>query len=459
MKPQARSLAQIAQDMRDGKLSATTLLQQSLEQIDALDTELNSFVSVDREGALQQAEALDQALSKRGPKGPLHGVPVAVKANIDVAGAVISACSEPLAARVATQDAACVGRLREAGAVILGITNMHELAYGGTGAVSAHGPARNPQDPNRIAGGSSSGSAVAVASGMVPLALGTDTGGSVRIPAAACGIVGYKPSYNFIDKTGVLPLSWSLDHVGPMTNSVMDAGLSAAALFADTGRGARLMQQLESLGTPKSRLPYRIGVCHVPDMGVEPAVESAVDTALNALKESGATLANFDVQYGRETHVGWLNIMYAEATSRYVKSSFCDYLKFSSPVRVQLEAGKSVSAVLYLDAQRFRGFFQEYFAGVFAEHDVICLPTLPVVAPLLEQQEVTIGGKTVSTQDAMTFTNQLANMLGCPAINIPLKVGEQALPVGLTLLMPYGRDFELLKVAAEFEQVLGATQA
>lgn len=448
------SVVATAKKIRHDELSATEVLAESLKVIDELNPKFNGFISVDKEGATRQAQALDLEAGNGQYRGPLHGIPVAVKANIDVEGMVISGCSDPLQERIAQTDAACVQRLKDAGAVIVGITNMHELAYGGTGGVSFHGPARNPSDAQRIAGGSSSGAAVTVASGMVPLAVGTDTGGSVRIPAAACGIVGFKPSYNMIDKSGVLPLSWTLDHVGTLANSVLDAGVSAAALFGSTLQSATLLEQLTNLDAPGADLRCNIGICHVPDMGVETSVRTAMTNALAKLKDHGATLTDFDIRYSKETHVSWLNIMYAEATSYYVKNSVCDYHKFSPTIKVQLEAGKSVSAVSYLDAQRFRGFFQSYFAELFAQYDVICLPTLPVVAPRIGQDTVSIDGTVVATQDAMTFTNQLANMLGCPAISIPIGTDHEGLPIGLSLLMPYGRDLELIKLAADVEFIL-----
>lgn len=454
MNQQGQSIKWISTQLRSKKLTAEQLLDHSLQQIEQHNATLNAFISVDAEGARVQAQDMDREIASGQYRGPLHGVPVAVKANIDVEGKVVSACSAPFQDRVAQRDAACVDQLRRAGAVIVGITNMHELAYGGTGNVSLHGPARNPHDPSRIAGGSSSGSASAVAAGMVPMALGTDTGGSVRIPASACGIVGYKPSYGFIDKTGVLPLSWTLDHVGPLAHDVISAGLSASVLFADTQRGHALREALDGFKPDTKTLDVNIGVCNVPDMGVDAPVDAAVSNVLEVLTNRGARQQAFNLQYLRPLHVSWLNIMYAEATARYVKEEFCDYRKFSSPVKVQLEAGRSVTGVNYLDAQRFRGFFQDYFGALFDDFDVICLPTLPVVAPQINQEEVQIGDRTVSTQDAMTFTNQLANMLGCPAISIPAGNDAQGLPVGVTFLMPHGRDLELLQFAARVEGLL-----
>lgn len=449
-----RSVIATADKIRSREHSASNLLEASLQVIDDLNPQLNGFISVDQEGAHQQARALDQEAENGQLRGPLHGIPVAVKANIDVEGLVISGCSDPFQDRIAMTDATCVQRLKNAGAVIVGITNMHELAYGGTGGVSFHGPARNPRNPEHIAGGSSSGSAVSVASGMVPLALGTDTGGSVRIPAAACGIVGFKPSYNKINKTGVLPLSWTLDHVGTLANNVLDAGVSAAVLFDNMAESAALLEKLTTRPSPDTALSCTIGVCHVPDMGVDTSVRQVTTDALSILKDHGASATDFDVQYSQETHVSWLNIMYAEATSYYVKNNLCDYHKFSPSIKVQLEAGKSISAVSYLDAQRFRGFFRDYFAGLFEKYDVICLPTLPVVAPRIGQDTVSVDDKTITTQDAMTFTNQLANMLGCPAISIPVGNSSDGLPIGLSLLMPHGRDFELLELAEKFELIL-----
>lgn len=454
------SIVALAKKYRSGEITATDNLQKSLETIKKLNPEYNAFISLRETSALAEAEQLDKEFKDGNYRGPLHGVPVAVKANIDVEGCSISSCAEPLKNRVASVDSSSVKRLKEAGAIVVGITNMHELAYGGTGEVSFFGAAKNPHDPTRIAGGSSSGSAASVASKMVPVALGTDTGGSVRIPASACGIVGYKPSYGMIDTTGVLPLSWTLDHVGTMAHSVIDAGLSAALLMTDIPFSKRLISEIASIPILTASINLknvRIGLCQISDMGLSGEVQKVIDSAFAKLLEQGAVLNKFSLKHAKETHISWLNIMYSEASSYYGNNKLCDYRRFSSSIKTQLEAGMRVPATAYLDAQRFRKHFMSYFDEIFSQYEVVCLPTLPVAAPKLGGKDLTIGGNTVTVQDAMTFTNQIANLLGCAAISIPAGSSKNGLPIGLTLLMPYGRDFELIKMAANFEKVFSTS--
>ncbi|MGM0985003.1 MAG: amidase [Pseudomonadota bacterium] len=450
------SILEISKSLSRGDYNCIEFAKEALSHISELNKELNAFVEINEERVLEHAISLQDQLDSGQNVSLLHGVPVAIKNNFDIEGYNINACSKALHSRFATTDAACIKMLKKSGALIIGTTNMHELAYGGTGDISSYGPAKNPLDTTRIPGGSSSGSAVAVASKMVPLSLGSDTGGSVRIPAAACGVVGYKPSINLIDTGGVLPLSWTLDHVGTIANSVSDAGLGAAFLMGSTSsiRHQILSSFKEFSALPREGLDQcRIALIEIDGMPLSSDVSKVINNSVKITSTQKAVVEKESLKFSVESHVAWLNIMYPEASSFYVEKENCDYTSFSSSTRVQLEAGKHIAAVDYLKAQRFRAMFSGYFNSFFDKYDFVVMPTLPVVAPKFDDQTVTLGDKDVTIQDAMTFTNSIANMVGCPAITIPVGFDSNAMPVGLTILAPFKKDLALLEFAKKIENL------
>lgn len=433
------SVAELAPLLQNGELSPVTLTQRHLSRIEKLNPKLNAFVSQFGPLAMEQAVAAEAEIAAGSYLGSLHGIPVALKDNIDVAGEMTTCCSNAFRDNRASQDAACAVALRNAGAIIIGKTNMHEIAYGAIGNVSCFGPTYNPWNASCNAGGSSSGSAVAVASGMVPVALGSDTGGSIRIPSSACGVTGLKPTFNLVNKKGVMPLSWTLDHVGPITRSAEDARLMLEAL---TGSTCNTMAQ------PVRRL----GVADFPKYRPEPQVERCFDTALEDLGATGIELERFEVLHAEEAHVSWLAIMFSEATSRYDGVLSSRYLDFSKDVRVQLEAGRYISAGDYLRAQRFRAYYAEYFHKLTQRYDALVIPTLPTIAPRSGQQEVKLPNSTVSTQDAMTYMSLTANLLGWPAMTVPCGFTEQGLPTGMTFVAPAGSDGVVLSLASTYQK-------
>lgn len=445
------TIEEIRQGVREGQATSHSVVRACLDRIEALNPKLNAFVAVHESAALEAARRCDDERAAGIDRGPLHGIPVALKDNFDCAGEATTACSRAFRDNIAERDADSVARLRTAGAIVIGRTNMHELAYGGTGEVSSAGPARNPANPGRLAGGSSSGSAAAVAAGMVPVALGSDTGGSVRIPASACGIVGLKPTVNALSTRGVMPLSWTLDHVGPLTRTVRDAAVVTGTL---AGPGTPL-EVLCGLSAQPAKLPASIGVARFPDLALDPAVEAPFEEALAALQEGGCGISRFDLEHTREAHVSWLAIMYPEAACRYREALDARYHDLAPAVRTQLEAGRHIDATSYLRAQRFRVFYARRMAQLAQGHDVICMPTLPTVAPRVGQQTVKLPSGTVTTQDAMTFSNLTANLLGWPAITLPVPVAPGGLPVGMSLLGRAGDDGGLVSAAMAVESLLG----
>jgi len=451
------SIHEISKSLSRGDYSCIDIAKEAISHISELNGELNAFVEVNEERVLENAKYLQEKLAAGQDVSLLHGVPVAVKNNIDIQGYNISACSKPLHGRYAASDAACIKKLKKAGALIIGTTNMHELAYGGTGDISSCTPAKNPHDITRIPGGSSSGSAAAVASKMVPLSLGSDTGGSVRIPASACGVVGYKPSINLIDTVGVLPLSWTLDHVGTIANSVSDAALGAAFLMSSTSSiSHQILNSFKEICAIPTETEHqcKVALIEIDGMPLASNVNKVINDSIKLISTSNVVVEKESLKYSVESHVAWLNIMYPEASSFYVEKRDCDYTSFSSPTKVQLEAGIHISALDYLKAQRFRAMFSGYFNSFFDRYDFVIMPTLPVVAPKFNDKTVTLGDKEVTVQDAMTFANSIANMVGCPAITIPVGFDSKAMPVGLTILGPFKKDLSLLKMAKEIESTL-----
>jgi aspartyl-tRNA(Asn)/glutamyl-tRNA(Gln) amidotransferase subunit A len=428
----------LAEHIRRRSLSPVELTQHCLGRIKSVNPQLNSFVAVYQEDALDVARGLEKEIMEGSYRGPMHGIPVAVKDNCDVAGRPTTGCSKALLDNVAIKDATCVRKLREAGAIIIGKTNMHELAYGGTGEDSCFGSARNPWDLGRNAGGSSSGSGAAVAAGLVPAALGTDTGGSIRIPSSACGITGYKAAYGSVSRAGVLPLSWTLDHVGPMVRSVEDALIVLAAIAGPDSEDSSTLRALSGSNSRSFSKPT-LGAARFSEYALDPEVDRVFETALKQLDSMGFSVESFDLNYASEAHDAWLAIMYSEASARYQDLLSARYFDFSEDCRTQLEAGKYILAGTYLDAQRFRGFYIRYFESLMNGFDSLVLPSLPTLAPRIGQKEVQLPNKVVSTQDAMTFTNLTANMLGWPAISIPCGFSNDGLPVGLTVMTPPSR--------------------
>lgn len=441
-------LADISGLLDAGELSSVELVTACLDAIEAAQ-KLNAFVAIYPEAVHESARQLDAEAAKSGRRGPLHGVPVVVKDNCDIAGKPTSGGSRAFLDNVAAVDAGCVRKLLAAGAIILAKTNMHEMAYGGTGEVSHFGPGRNPWNPQHIAGGSSSGSGVAVAGRVVPAAIGSDTGGSVRIPAAACGVTGLKPTYGRVSRAGVMPLSWSLDHVGPLTRSARDARLLLDALAGPDDQDPASVTSTPAEGAAQA--PGLIRVARFPTYALHPEVERAFTDALRVFADLGYRMETFDLTEADEAHVAWLAIMYPEATSCYQNVLAERFADLAPSVRTQLEAGKHISAQQYLNAQRFRARYIELFTERMRDAQAIVMPSLPVPAPRIGQGEVELPNRTVSTQDAMTFTNLTANMLGWPAVSVPCGFSRDRLPVGLTVMTEAFADEAALGIADAYQ--------
>jgi aspartyl-tRNA(Asn)/glutamyl-tRNA(Gln) amidotransferase subunit A len=439
------SLPHLADQLRRGAVDPVELAQRSLAAIAESQPTINAFVTVDAAGALAAAERARDELARGVHRGPLHGVPVAVKDIVDTAGVVTTMGSLHFASHVPDRDATVVTRLRAAGAVIVGKTTTHEFAYGPTGDRTANGPGRNPHDPTRMAGGSSAGSAAAVAAGLVPLAVGTDTGGSVRIPAALCGVTGIRPSPGRVPTDGVFPLSWSLDTVGVLAADVAGtiAGLevlSGAHVAGATGHVSRLGlvgdAWFDRLAGP---------------------VRAAWRHALDRLSSQGIDLVPVSVPDGEELLELYRTVQAVEAYSIHHDRLARAPELFDPEVRQRLEAAGTVSAHEYARSLRRLAEVRASATDRFAGLDAMALPTLPIVAPPVGARDTDLGGGWTIPRDALLAHNAPFSVLATPAVSLPLPVA--GLPVGLQLIGPPGTDEVLLAMARTVEEMVSPARS
>ena len=445
------TIAGAARTFRARQLSPLELTRACLERIEALDGRLNAFVTVLPDRALAEAREADARLVAGRPRGPLDGIPFALKDLYETAGVRTTAGAKIFADYVPKRDASCVRRLNEAGAVLLGKLNMHEWAYGATTAVSHFGPCHNPWDLERIPGGSSGGSAAALAASLCLASLGSDTGGSVRIPASLCGIVGLKPTYGRVSRQGVIPLSDSLDHAGPMARSVEDAALILQAIAGpdpdDPTTGDRpVPDYVASLKGDVRGL--RVGV--PPDdalAGANEDVLQGMKDALRTLVELGATVVEVAVPWLLEAVVIWPNIAGPEAAHYHRQNLEQRPQDISEQVRNRLLAGRNLLAIEYLrglDVQRrIKGEATALFAGI----DVLVTPATPFTATRIEDELAAIGREGLIHRFTAPF-----NITGQPAVSLPCGFDPQGLPVGLQII---GRPWEeetVLRLAHSYEQ-------
>lgn len=444
------SLAEAARLIRERRLSPLELTQACLDRVSALDGELNAFITVTREEALDDARRASDEIARGRWRGPIHGIPLALKDLFDTSGVRTTAGSRILAQRVPASDAWVVGRLKAAGAVLVGKLNLHEFAFGATGKNPHYGPVRNPWNSGCIAGGSSSGSGAAVAAGQCLFSLGTDTGGSVRIPAALCGIVGLKPTFGRVSRNGVFPLSWSLDHVGPMTRTVEDNAIVLQAIAGEdpgdpSSRNGPVPDYTAAIGSGIEGL--RVGIpTRFFFESLDDDVQEAVTSALSVLEGLGARVDEFSPPYADEMPAAVTAIMMPEALAvhhRWMRERPGDY---GDDVRHRLELGALIQAVDYVHAQRLReASVRAWAETVFSVFDVVVTPTCAIPAPPLDKSDL---GTTLSL---VRLTNPI-NLLGAPAISVPCGFSAKGLPVGLQIITRWFEEATLFRVAFAYEQ-------
>jgi len=448
------TIQEAGEALRSRSVSAVELARAALSRVARLDSSLRAFITVTGDYALERARLADRELAAGRNRGPLHGIPAALKDLFAMRGVRTTAGSPVFDKFVPESDSAVTEKLEAAGAVILGKLNLHELAYGITSANPHFGAVRNPWNLERSPGGSSGGSGAAVAAGIVYAAMGSDTGGSIRIPAAFCGVVGLKPTYGRVSRFGVLPLGFSLDHMGPLARSVRDA---ATVLNAIAGRDAR--------DDSSARHPV---VDFVPEEGcsirgvrigfpanffferIDPDVESSVRGAVARSQSLGAV-----VKPVRVPDIAALNaigqvILLSEAAAVHA-GHMENRALFGEDVLRLLDQGRLVAAADYVNAQRVRRRMAREFDALWREVDCLVSPTTPLVAPRTGDLTVRLGGSDEGVRMAATRLVRGINVLGLPALSMPCGLSAEGLPIGLQIIGPAFAEAAILRVGAALE--------
>jgi aspartyl-tRNA(Asn)/glutamyl-tRNA(Gln) amidotransferase subunit A len=452
------TIEEFGRRLRARDLTAEQVTEACLRCIEEDNPRLNAFILVMADAARRQAREADRELAAGRDRGPLHGVPISIKDLIDVAGTPTTAASRVREGHIARHDAPVIVALREAGAVIIGKTNLHEFAFGTTNEESAFGPARNPHDVNRSPGGSSGGSAASVAAGMALATLGTDTGGSIRIPAAACGIVGLKPRYGGLSTDGIVPLSRRLDHVGPLARTVADASLVYRALRAGLQNPARAGSHVPrswgpALAGPKLPAPAPIsGLRLARPRGylcdlLDDDVRARFDEALDRLRDAGARITEVSIRHANLTPAVYLHLVLADAAAYHAATLERSPELYTPGVRLRLEMGRYVLAEDYARALEGRKILCREIDSALAEHAALVLPTLPIPAPPIGAASVQVGAVTEPVRNLMLRLTQLFNLTGHPAIALPAGNTRMGLPCSVQL------------VAAETDELLSVARA
>ena len=442
----------IAAAIQTGETTAQVILEETLNQITARDRSLNCFTAIIADRALQRAQEIDQSIRLGRAVGPLAGVPFAVKNLFDIAGEVTLAGSQINRNKApATQDATAITRLEQAGAILVGALNMDEYAYGFVTVNHHYGATPNPHDLQRIAGGSSGGSAAAVAAELVPLTLGSDTNGSIRVPAGLCGVYGLKPTYGRLSRAGAYLFSASLDHIGPLARSVRDIATSFDVLQgADpqdpvcTSRPASPTMPLIDEGIDG----LRIGILddHFA-RGMQPDIAKTLTAVTNVL---GTTQTVVLPEAARARAAAYL-ITACEGSQLHLSRLQHQPMAFDPATRDRFLAGAMVPHSWYLQAQRFRRWFQGQMQAVWAQFDVLLAPTTPCVAPFLNQDTMDIEGTSVLVRPHLGLYTQPLSFIGLPVLSVPVHQSG-ALPIGVQIIAAPYQEATILRVARWLER-------
>jgi aspartyl-tRNA(Asn)/glutamyl-tRNA(Gln) amidotransferase subunit A len=453
------SIEQAARLLRRQEISPLDLVNVSLSRIEKLNPSMNAFLTVLADSARKQARSAEREFirtrrrSAANLKGLLFGIPISLKDNFQTRGIRTTAGSKILANCIPKENSEVVTRLATAGAILLGKTNMHEFAYGITNENPHCGAVHNPWALDRIPGGSSGGSAAATAAGMCFASVGTDTGGSIRIPAALCSIVGLKPTYGLVSVAGVIPLAESLDHAGPLARTVADACIMLQAIAGKYPKGVppadfRKLKREPSrrfrLGWPKEYFFER----------VDTEVQRAIEAAANVFRSAGARIEEVSLPHLGDSLEASANIALAEATHYHQSQGFYPARadEYGADVSSRLKMGTEVRAADYLRAFEVKRQMENDFESAFEGVDAILAPTVPIAAPLIGETEVKISGEKETVRSALVRLNRPANMTGHPAVSVPCGFTRVGLPMGLQLIGPRWGEARLLTIALAYEQ-------
>jgi len=447
MSAERQTLAEVGRLLESKALTAEAVTEKCLERVTEQNRSLNAFITVLVDEALAQAREADREIAEGRYRGPLHGVPISLKDIIDLRNAPTTAASRVRDGHIARRDATVVGRLREAGAIFIGKTNLHEFALGTTNEDSAYGPVLHPLDSTRSPGGSSGGSAASVLAGMAYASIGTDTGGSIRIPSSACGLVGLKATIGELPTDGIVPLSETLDHVGPMCLSVEDTALLYGVL-----RGISNPEPLASRDVRGMR--FGIPRAYFLDL-LDAQVAARFDEACERLRAAGAILDDVMIRHTKEIGTIYVHIALPEAAAYHAATLDSRPQDYTENVRLRLEMGRYILAEDYVRAQRGRHALTREVREALGGRDGLLLPSMPVPATRLGVPTLSIGGTEETVRNITLRLTQLFNITGHPAISLPCGRTDEGLPVGLQIVGTRNRTPELLQVAASLERTLG----
>jgi aspartyl-tRNA(Asn)/glutamyl-tRNA(Gln) amidotransferase subunit A len=460
------SIHELSKLISSKSLSPVDLVEDTLERIDALDEELHAYITVTRDSARKEAKKAEMDIRDGKYLGPLHGIPVSLKDLIYVSGVRSTSGSRILSDFTPDYDATVVKRLKEAGAIIVGTNNTHEFACGITNINPHYGSSKNPWDPNRMSGGSSGGSAVAVSAGMAVGSLGTDTSGSIRVPSSLCGLFGLKPTYGRVSKYGVMPLAPSIDHVGPIARTAWDTAalLQAIAGFdildestLDFPVPDYLQIVSETLDKPRK---FTLGV---PQQYFFDLIDSRVmevfENCLNEMHGCGVSTVPVTLNETHKISDAWKAFRLGESAavhSSWLKSRRNEY---GSDVLTMLERGTKITAVEYITALRYKKELKDDFLRAMKGLDGLLVPTTAISAPLLDETSIDINGKNTEVYVALSRLTTVFDITGLPALNVPAGLVDGSLPIGVQLV---GREFDealLLSLANEYERYSKISEA
>ena len=450
------SAGELSRLIQQGDVSPVEVVEAHLARVEALEPTLNSFITLLPDQAMAAARRAEGQIRGGRYRGPLHGIPLGLKDLYHVGGVRNTSGSRIFDSFVPSADCTIASRFGQAGAILLGKMNMHQLAYGPTGENPDYGHMHNPWDPERIAGGSSGGSGSAAASGQCTLTMGSDTGGSIRIPSALCGLAGLKPTYGLLSRHGLTALSWSLDHPGPMARTVEDCALvlnAVAGYDPMDPASARVEVPDYTQALTGDIRGLRVGVPReFFEVPLDPEVEAAVRKAIDLLGEMGAQVS--EVSWPTYHHSVSISstILMAEATACHADLVRDHGPQLYPPVRTRLESGFFISAADYVQAQRARTLLVQESRELLREVDILAGPALPVTAPTIGATRLQVGDSTVGATAALTQYTRAFNVNGFPAISVPCGFSREGLPIGLQL---GGRPFDdgtVLRAAHAYEQ-------